>query len=372
MSREIPTIRDVAGRAGVSPATVSNVLGGRRNVAPELRARVREAVRQLGYVVDHGASRLRSGRALVIGALVPDLANPFFSAFVAALEALVRQDGYALLVAGSGAHPEHEAQRLRALVAWRPAGIVVIPADDAFAARSVPMGAGVPVVVADRIPDRTDHDVVGVDNAAAAAKATRHLLGFGHESLLVVASSRKLGNVRERIAGVEAALAGAQPGLRAEIVEAGFDGAQIRTTLRRCLHASTRPTAVLTLNIDATLSALEAIAHSRLAVPRDLALVSFDDYEWMRVASPAISAVRQPTEAIAEAVWARMRARIDGDSSPPQELRLACAFEARASSDWRVGPARAAARLTSHGLRSTPPGRTRTEVDSRWRSGDLR
>ncbi len=327
---KMPSIRTVADRAGVSTATVSNVLNMRRNVAPALAARVRAAVAELGYIADVGAARLRSRRSTVAGVVVPDIANPFFGCFVSILEEEARAAGYDLLIASSGGDSETEAARLRTLMTWRPAGVIVVPCDDQLATRTVARAAGVPMVVADRIPKHPDLDVVGVDNRAAAAEVTHHLVNQGHTRLLAVASSLAIRNVAERCDGFRAAADG-----RAEtaILEVGLSVEECREALTRHLAAAPAPPAALfTLNNLATMGALEALSGLGLQVGRDIALAGFDDEEWMRVVSPPLTAVRQPTAAMARAAWGRLLARIGGDTSAPREMRLACTLEIRASS----------------------------------------
>ena len=326
----MPSIRAVASRAGVSTATVSNVLNARRSVAPELAARVHSAVQELGYIADLGASRLRSRKSSIAGVLVPDIANPFFGAFVSTLEAAARRDGYDLLIVSSGGDPVQEAARLRALLTWRPAGVIVIPCDDTLAARCVASAAGVPIVAADRVPGGEPIDRVAVDNAAIAAEVTRHLIAGGRRHILVAAAHMAISNVQERCDGVRAAAAGSD--VTVEIIEVGHAIAESRARLAARLSVGPRPDALFTLNNLATLGALDALAAAGLAVPGDIALAGFDDEPWMHVVSPPLTAVRQPVEQMGLAAWARLMARVAGDTSPPQQVRLACSLEIRASS----------------------------------------
>jgi simple sugar transport system substrate-binding protein len=316
-------------------ATVSNALGGRRSVAPALVARVAAAVQELGYVADLGASRLRSRKPAVAGIMVPDLINPFFAALVAAVETEAQRDGFDLVVASSGDDPARQARRLKALAAWRPAGIIVVPCDDSFA---VPpeAAAGVPLVLADRIPAEPGCDAVGIDNEGAAGKAMTHLLSRGHRAVLVVASLLTIANVRERCAGIRAAALAAGVPEAVGIIEAGHALDVIRARLAARLAEGTVPTAIFALNNMAALGAMEALAARGLGVPADVSLVSFDDYDWMRIVSPPITAVRQPVEALGAAAWRCLTARLGNDDAPYSLVRLACSLEIRASS----GPAR--------------------------------
>jgi DNA-binding LacI/PurR family transcriptional regulator len=339
MGEDRPSIRTVAARAGVSTATVSNVLNLRRNVAPPLAARVHAAVAELGYIADLGAARLRSRRSNVAGIVVPDIANPFFAALVAELEEQARAVGYDLLMVSSGGDPRTEEARLRALLTWRPAGLIVVPSDDLLAARTIVRSVGVPMVVADRIPMQCDFDVVGVDNHAEAAVMIRHLIAGGRRRILVAPTDLSIGNMGERLAGCREAARGEA---EIEVVEAGLTVAAARERLSARLGAGRRPEAIFALTNIVTLGTVGAMAERGVVAPRDLALAGFDDDEWMRVVSPSITVMRQPTVAMARAIWSRLMARIGGEAGPPQEVRLPCALECRGSTASRAEAARAA------------------------------
>jgi LacI family transcriptional regulator len=342
VTNKLPSIRTVASLAGVSTATVSNVLNARRSVAPELAERVRAAVAQLGYIADLGASRLRSRKSVIAGVVVPDLANPFFGAFVAALEHASRRDGYDLLIVSAGDDPAQEAARLRTLLTWRPAGLIVVPCGDDGAAIDAALAARVPLVAADRFPRGNATDVVAVDNRAAAADVTRHLIGRGRRHILAAAADTSIGNLRERIEGIRLAAAG---DAEVELIEVGHTLTDSRARLTDRLTSGLPPDALFTLNNVATLGALGAIAAAGLRVPDDIALVGFDDEDWMQAVSPPLTAVRQPVELLGQEAWGRLMARIGGDDSPPREIRLACTLEIRDSS----APARRSADTTALG-----------------------
>jgi DNA-binding LacI/PurR family transcriptional regulator len=328
--RAQPTIKDVARLAGVSPATVSNVLGGRRAVDAGLAERVRAAAAELGYEVHRAASQLRSGRTRIVAMLVPSLENPFFTALVAAMERCTRADGYELIVASSGDVPNVEASRLAALLAWRPTGVIVIPCDDAFASRSLIAAERLPYAVVDRVAVAGEADTVALDNRAAARTAAEHLLGLGHRHILVAASSLALANIRERCAGVEAALA-AVPGAVMELIELGptFESAAARMAGR--VATGPLPSGAVALTNQTTLALLAAFHRTGLRVPDDVSLVGFDDYAWMLACSPSVTAVRQPVDAMATEAWRCLLDRIRGSEAPPLRLALAAALEIRQS-----------------------------------------
>lgn len=337
MTRRAPTIRDVARLAGVSTATVSNVLGSRKPVDPALAARVHEAARQIGYRVHRAASQLRSGRANVVAMLVPSLENPFFTALIAAVERCTREAGYEIIVGSSNECEETEATRLAALLSWRPAGVIIVPCADAFASRRLVADEHVPFVVADRVASCTDCDSVTIDNAGAAALAATHVLALGHRELLVAASSLALANIRERCAGIQAVVDRA-PGARMEVVELGVTFEACAARLQRHFRRNGLPKAAIALT-NCTTIALLAVLNDRCArLPGDVSLVGFDDYAWMQAFSPPITAIRQPIDRIAAESWRALALRIGGDKAPPRRIELAAELEIRQSAKAAGAP----------------------------------
>lgn len=324
------SIRDVAERAGVSPGTVSNVLNGSRPVNPALAERVRDAAAALGYQADRAAALLRTGKARIIAVLVPDLDNPFFTSLVSAIETCLRDQRYEIIVASSNGSDATEQSRLAAILAWRPAGLVIIPGSDAFPGRERIERARVPYVVADRITQDPAADTVSVDNRDAGAIGMRHLVEQGHRAILVAASELRLANMRARCAGALAILEerGLPP---ATILEAGGDFEQSSARIGAWLDANPLPGAILALTNFTTLGALSALAERGLAIPQAISLIGFDDYAWMRARATPLTAIDQPVQAMGEAIWARLKARIEGDLSPPLHVALRCALHQRAS-----------------------------------------
>ena len=337
-----PTIHDVARSAAVSPATVSNVLTGRRHVDPDLANRVRLIVDELGYQRDVAASSLRSAKRTVVGAVVPELGNPFFAEMVDRLEREARNAGRRLLIATSGGDPAEETRQVEALIAWRPAGVIAVPCDGTFAARTALERDGIPFVVLDRPLDDANFDSVAVDNVAAAREGAARLLAAGHRRLLLVASATKISNIRQRVAGVDEALA-TVPGARAEMIEAGFDADEIEQAVTAQLERRPLPTAIFTLNNILTLGTLKAAAAAGMSIPEDISLLGFDDYDWMEVFRPPLSAIRQPVAEMAHAAWERLAvltgAMPMGEAPTTCHVRLACSLVWRGS----VAPPRASA-----------------------------
>lgn len=326
-----PTMRDVAHRAGVSSATVSNVLGARRNVNSEIARRVNDAVAQLGYRVDAVAANLRRAQRSLVGLVIPDFQNPFFGELVSHLERHADAAGYRLAVVSSREDAGVEAAEIRTLVDWRVAGLIVVPVGGPFRSRAVIREADLPTVIVDRAVKREGFDAVAVDNAAIAGAALRHLHAAGHRRILVAASMDSVPNMRERVQGAIAAAQALGIADSVEVLFCGADSATSAATMLGRFESAPLPTAVLTLYNLATLATLQAAHRFQLAIPRDLSMVGFDDYAWMEVANPPVTAVAQPVAAMAEAAWDRLLQRLRGAAAPKRTIRVACTLVERDS-----------------------------------------
>jgi LacI family transcriptional regulator len=327
----VPTMRDVAERAGVAPATVSNVLSGRRQVRQELRDRVTAAIAATGYRPNQLASSLRRMRTDTVGIVVPDLTNPFFAALVHRLEDLAAEDGYQILLCGSNEDEAREQDRLQTLLSRQIDGLVMAPARDETAALQANRARLPPTVLMDRGFGQIDFDTVTADNTDAAARGCAHLIGLGHRDIAFVVTSPDLDNMRERIEGYRAALVAAGLAGRARILVGGFTIEGCRGVIEQELLRAEPPSAIFAANYVATLGAVKAIRALDLDFPGEVSLLGFDDTDWMTVLRPYLSVIAQPVPAMADAVWSLLRERLGDPQGPRRHLRLPCTLTVRES-----------------------------------------
>jgi LacI family transcriptional regulator len=323
------SIREVAKLAGVSTATVSNVYSGKKRVNEDLARRVREAGDELGYRVHRIASQLRSGKNNIVGVLVPDLSDPFFTSIVTELENLAQTSGYEIIVANSNDNPQTEEGRLNTLLSSRPAGLVVIPCTDSIPSQLLEEENIPPFVLADRVSDMNVTDTVVIDNHEAGATAAEHLVKLGHRKLLVAASDLRFQPVRERYRGAKEVFLNS--GGVAAVIEVGskpFEGAAI---LKDWLNKNDQPTAILATTGKTTLAVLAVTADLKLDIPEQISLVGFDDYPWMSVRKVPLTAINQPVPDISRSVWECLNARMAGEEFARKKIVLSCTLEVRDS-----------------------------------------
>jgi LacI family transcriptional regulator len=325
------TIRDVAARAGVSPATVSNALSGLRGVTGDRRRAVLEAVEALGYKSNHMASSLRRGQTRTVGIVVPNLGNEFYSSLVRQWERIASQSGFEIMVVASGEDPGTEARRIESLIARRIDGLLVVAAHDDFGAMpGFPAGLP-PTVLVDRALGHPHFDTVGSNNFAAGYGGTTHLIGLGHRDITLLISSTNHAHLRDRVEGYRRALAEAGLGASERIVFGGGTVDGCRAAIEQDLRRPHPPMAIFAATFYATLGAVKAINALELKFPGEVSLLGFEHSEWMTTVRPYISAVGQSVDELAARAWQTLRQRITGEDTDLVRVLLDFRFVFRES-----------------------------------------
>jgi LacI family transcriptional regulator len=294
LKKRATKITDVAKAAGVSPATVSRVLNGTSGVSSELARKVRSAADRLGYVPFSSARVLRRQNAAVWAAIVSDIENPFFPSVVRGIEDVARNANHRLVLCNSDEDLDRESGYIDVAIAERVAGVVIAVASSRDSSLKALTDFNIPVVAIDRSAGR-DIDTVVVDNRHGAEEATRHLVEYGSRRVACITGPSRIDTANERLEGYKRALAdlGHKPdaGLirRANYREDGGHEAALSL-----LSSRSPPDALFVANGLMAAGALRAIRDLGLNVPKDVAIVAFDDAPWCALISPQLSVVAQP------------------------------------------------------------------------------
>lgn len=327
------TVKEVAQAAGVSQATAARALGGYGYVSPRARRVIEEAAQVLGYRPHAVAQALASNVTHTVGLVVSDIENPFFAAVARGLSDVLEAEGYTILLANSDEDLEREERLVETFRARRVDGLVVAPS----VASSLPhladlVQARVPLVLFDRPVRGLKVDVVMVDNKRGAQTAVEHLVTLGHRRIGIVSDQPEIASSAERIAGYRSALEATGLPLDERLIAiTGSSQADGYRAARALLDSRRRPTGVFTANNMMSVGTLLALRDLGLRVPRDLALVGFDDLEWTTLIEPPLTVVRQPVSEIGRRAGERLLARMRGDESPPRRIRLQTEFVIRGS-----------------------------------------
>lgn len=327
------TIRVVAEAAGVSPATVSRVLNGRVDVNAALRERVLTAVAELGYRPNGAARSLRTRATLVLGCIISDITNPFFTAMVRGVEDAAQEAGYSVVLANADEDVEKEARYLDVAVAEQMAGVVLSPAAATQPRLSVLAERGIPVVTIDRRIRGAAFDSVTINNRQVAKEATAHLIAEGWRRIGFVAGPNVTTTARDRLAGHQAALRAAGRPIENQLIETAdyrVEGGYRAT--QTLLALPEPPDALLIANNLMTIGALDALFDAGIPVPGDIAVIGFDDVTWALGRRARITSVEQPTYDIGKRAGELLLARIRGDDAPPRSIVLPAGLVVRESS----------------------------------------
>jgi LacI family transcriptional regulator len=326
------TIRDVASTAGVSPATVSRVLNGKQDVGEDLRDRVLAVVSELGYRPNGPARSLRTRAAMVLGLVISDITNSFFTSVVRGVEDRAQRAGYSVVLANADEDLAKEASYLEIAAAEHMAGVLLSPASSRSTSIDVLRERGIPAVTIDRRL-YADIDSVTVNNHRAAREATEHLISQGCRRVGFVAGPVQTTTAASRLAGYRAALRSAgQDPEQALIAYADFRTEGGYAATQRLLRRLDRPDGLFISNNLMTIGGLQAIAEAGLAVPGDIAVVGFDDASWATALRPPLTVVTQPTYEIGSRAVDLLLRRIAGEEFPPRNVVLQAKLVKRASS----------------------------------------
>lgn len=314
------SIKDVAGEAGVSTATVSRVLSNGLHVRPEVRERVMAAVERLGYRPNLVARSLRSQQSTTIGLIVSDICNPFFTSVGRAVEDTANEQGFSVLLCNTDESPEKEATYLNLMRDASVAGAIMSPTRQTVA-NFTSADLSFPTVVVDRSIANGDVDAVLLDNVDAAYRLATHLIEQGYRRIAALCSEMSTG--LERQLGYEKALRAHGLAPRAEYVkyvspkvEAGYAAAL------KMIDATQPPDALFTANSLLAAGALQAIRERNLTIPGDIALATFDETTWTSLVQPAITLIAQPTYEIGKTAAELLLQRIADPGRPTRQVIL--------------------------------------------------
>jgi LacI family transcriptional regulator len=316
-------MEDVARRANVSTSTVSHVLNGTRKVSPQTVQAVQQAVQALGYVPNTLARSLARSRTNTIGVAISALSNHYFSETVHAIETECARHGSMMLFVDTHDDPAQELRVVQALHHRRVDGILLAPSSDPDQAALAYLQANaIPTVLVDRQAPQ-GFDQVGVENAQSIQELVEHLIGHGHRRIGMIAGRRGLSTTEERIDGYRKALLAAGLPLDDDLLVNGESNSQsARLAALRLLALKQPPTAIIAANNLMTIGAMHALRDAGVAVPEQMALVGFDDFDWADFFLPRLSVIAQPVTALGQRAVQLLLERIEHPDGARQSVQL--------------------------------------------------
>ena len=296
------TIKDVARHTGLSPSTVSRVLNRSGYVSPDTLRRVEEAVVELGYRPNWLARGLKGKPSNLIGLIIPDISNTYYTAVAQALVDALRAKDYEAVLCVNNEDPRIDLHYLQILQQKRVDGILYAHpshgSNSAFV-RELALG-GLPIVELNRQREGDLLDSALADNRQGAYLMTQYLLRYGHRRIGLILGESDLTTGGNRLEGYRNALSEAEVVGDPALVRMGsFTRAHGEAATRALLALSQPPTVIFAGSNRILMGCLAVFAERGLVVPEDMSVVAFDNSEWLSIWRPPITAVDVAIDAMA-------------------------------------------------------------------------
>jgi LacI family repressor for deo operon, udp, cdd, tsx, nupC, and nupG len=345
------TLREVAERAGVSTRTVSNVVNDYEHVSGAMRAKVQQAIDELGYRPNMLARGLRQGRTGIITLLVPQITVPYFGELAHEIVVQATALGFTVMIDETEGDPERELALLKVASGSSWVDGVLLSSLGLEERVLTALTPAVPVVLlGERTADGVlDH--VGIDNVRAATDAVQFLLNSGRRRIAAIGGDGAGSDhtSRPRLAGYQAALRAAglpvDPQLYAPTPD--YSRTSGMDAVTRLFSQAERPDALFCFSDDLATGSLRQLHNEGLRVPVDVSVVGFDDVEGSRFTIPSLTSVSPDKVDLARSALAMLIDRIGGSTIPARDVRVGHGLAMRESAVATAAPADAHADSTT-------------------------
>lgn len=306
-------IRDVARAAGVSVGTVSNVLNYPDQVSPKTLAKVRQTMESLGFVRNDLARQLRMGRGTAIGLVVPNIGNPFFADLAHELEAAAEEAGHTVVVGSSDQNAAREERYIDLFDEQRVRGLLIVPQKGLTPRLARLRTNGTPAVLFEGNVDSDEVCSVALDGSAGGYAAVRHLIEAGRRRVMVAGGP--LSQINDRVSGATRA-AKEDPHVILSIVETDDltveEGRNVAERIL-ALREEDRPDAVFAANDLLAIGLIQTLTMDRrISVPRDIAVVGYDDIDFAASTFVPLTTIRQPRRVLARVALDMLESEVSG------------------------------------------------------------
>lgn len=316
------TIKEVAERAGVSAMTVSRVINDNKYVSPETREKVKRAMEELGYVPNALARGLITKETHVLGLVVSDITNPFFTTIARGVEDTAIKNGFNVILCNTDEDIEKERRYIDLLLRKRVEGIILSPADcNKRENMEQIISRNVPLVLIDRCVKGLHADCVYSDSTGGAYSLTKHLIGLGHRRIGIITGPKRTSTALDRVKGYKRALQEEDLSIEEELIRWGekYSREDGYINAIELLNLDRPPTALFGGNRLITVGMLRAIRELNLRIPDDISVVSFDEVEDISLTNPFLTVISQDSYAMGVAATEQLLKRIREDDKSRED-----------------------------------------------------
>jgi LacI family transcriptional regulator len=311
----MPTVHDVAKRAGVSPITVSRVINNSGYISDVTRERVETAIKEIGYVPNTLARGLRSKRTNTLALIVTDITNPYFTSMARGVEDVAGASNYTVIYCNTDESETKEEKYANILAQRQVDGVLLVPACGNAKTINFLESNDISVVVLDRRVSGVNTDFVRADSENGANHLTKLLLGLGHERIAVITGPKTVSTSVDRVKGYSQALTEAGLSENELVYYGSFTQQSGYDLTKQAMLQSPSPTAIFAANNFILLGVIKALRELQLKVPDDVSVVGFDDFFESMLVKPFFTAVVQPAYEMGRLAAELLLKRISGELS---------------------------------------------------------
>jgi LacI family transcriptional regulator len=335
----MPTIHDVAKKAGVAPITVSRVVNNSGYVSDSVRNKVNLAIEELGYVPNIIARSLRSKRTNTIALVFTDITNPFFNILARGVEDAAFEAGFNVIICNTDESQEQEDNYIQLLLQKQVDGILLVPADTHSKSIELIRKHNTPLVIVDRCIEDGGVDIVRGDSEGGAYQLTKFLIELGHKRITLMSGPNKVSTSVDRVNGYLQAMV--DHGLEGYIdyFYGSYSQESGANITRQVFARNEKPTAIFGGNNLISIGALSALREMGYKIPDDVAVVSFDDIPENFSYFPFMTVIAQPPYEIGQRATQILISRIKDSDNPPidfQEIVFPVELVVRESSGGKI------------------------------------
>lgn len=318
------SIRDVATLAGVSIATVSHVINGTRNVNDTTRAAVEKAIEELHYVPDSTARSFKTGKRNLVGFVVPDISNAYFSTMIEEVEDILAQEGYRLLVLNTREDPVREAEGLNVLTSGLVDGLILATTMTDCKCLTASIPNGFPVVLIDRYLPGAPYDAVSVSSYGSMRLGIDYLIRKGHRKIGFLTGIPNISTTADRLKAYQDGMAAG--GLSTKnLIQVGTSSTKLRSeNLDALLEQGC--TALVVSNNVLSIEARILLGKRNISVPNDIEILGFLDSDHAQYGLQKMSLINQPTAEQGRTAGRLLLSRMHNADAPLQNVILQAAF----------------------------------------------
>ena len=290
----MPTVLDVAKRAGVAPITVSRVINNSGYISQATRERVEAAVKELGYVPNTIARGLRSKRTMTLALVVTDITNPYFTLMARGVEDVAGDSGYTVVYCNSDESEAKEEKYVNILAQRQVDGVLLVPSCGNVKTIKFLLSNDITVVALDRRVSGVEIDSVRSDSQDGANRLINLLIRLGHKRIAMITGPKDVSTSVDRVTGYQQALSEADLDENELVYYGAFNQESGYEFTNQAMLHSPRPTAIFGANNFITIGIIKALHDLKIDVPDDVSVVGFDDLPESMLVNPFITVARQP------------------------------------------------------------------------------